>query len=425
MENIVSLHQRHSDQGQPRSKSNKTKAQTIAITSGKGGVGKTNITTNLAIALAQRGSKVCIFDADTSLANINIVMGLNPIYTIEHLLNGTKKLNEIMLTGPAGVAIIPAASGIASCNELNPSQQQRLIQSLEELENRFDYLLIDTAAGIGSNVTRFIHAANSVILVISTEPTSLTDAFALLRILKRGHYNQNIHVLVNMAVNYSNSIEVFKRFAGATNKYLQLKVFYLGYITDDIAVQQAVRNQCPVILYRPDSLASRCYINLVKGLKQNLSAKYRAHRFSTFWKLLLAPDKDDISANKVIAHLQQTEHVSDNNIKTLTEQLRNILQNPQTKSTDLMPLFALLAEYLQNEVKPENTRRDDNLSGFLQNLAAWNQSRIDIESEQQKKSILNAYYKMSQRIHQHEISLSQQLDLLEKSLRAKYSSEKH
>ncbi len=258
----------------------------IAITSGKGGVGKTNVTSNLAIALARQGNRVCIFDADTNLANINIVMGLSPRYTIEHLLSGEKSVDEILAEGPEGVMIVAAASGIADCATLDETQQQRLIDALETLEDSFDYLLIDTAAGIADPVLSFVQSAQYTILVISTEPTSLTDAFALLRMLKRRHHERPAYVLVNMALNYANSMEIFKRFEAAVRKYLAMKVHYLGYITDDRAVKASVSRQTPVLMNDPDALASRCFTTLAAVLSKQFTASPAPHGFSAWWKCL-------------------------------------------------------------------------------------------------------------------------------------------
>ncbi len=256
----------------------------IAVTSGKGGVGKTNVTSNLAIALARQGSRVCIFDADTNLANINIVMGLSPRYTIEHLLTGEKSVEEILVEGPEGVMIVAAASGIANCARLDAAQQLRLIEALETLEAGFDYLLIDTAAGIGDSVLSFVQSAQYTILVISTEPTSLTDAFALLRMLKRRHHERPAYVLVNMALNYANSMEIFKRFEAAVRKYLMMKVHYLGYITEDRAVKISVSRQSPVLLNDPDALASRCFTTLAAVLSKQFTTTAVPHGFSVWWK---------------------------------------------------------------------------------------------------------------------------------------------
>ncbi|MGE0372869.1 MAG: P-loop NTPase [Gammaproteobacteria bacterium] len=262
----------------------------IAITSGKGGVGKTNVTSNLAIALAKHGNRVCIFDADTSLANINVVMGVSVDYTVEHLLAGERTVDEILVEGPEGVMIIPAASGIAECANLDQDQRDRLIAALESLEDRYDYILIDTAAGIGDTVLSFVQSAQYAIVVISTEPTSLTDAFALLRVLRRRNYEHPVYVLVNMAINYANSMEVFKRFEAAVRKYLNMKVHYLGYITEDKAIRAAVSAQRPVLLEHPEALASRCFTTLATVLSKQFSGTTRPHSFSAYWNgLTTAP----------------------------------------------------------------------------------------------------------------------------------------
>ncbi|MCC6303502.1 MAG: MinD/ParA family protein [Gammaproteobacteria bacterium] len=272
----------------PRQPADTRSPKVIAITSGKGGVGKTNVTSNLAIALAKNGNRVCIFDADTSLANINVVMGLQVEYTVEHLLAGERTVDEILAEGPEGVMIIPAASGIAECANLDQEQRQRLIAALESLEDRFDYILIDTAAGIGESVLSFVQSAQYAIVVISTEPTSLTDAFALLRVLKRRSYEHPAYVLVNMAINYANSMEVFKRFEAAVKKYLNMKVHYLGYITEDKAIRTSVSAQRPVLLQHPEALASRCFTTLATVLSKQFAGTAQPHSFSAYWNDLAA-----------------------------------------------------------------------------------------------------------------------------------------
>lgn len=260
-------------------------ALTIAITSGKGGVGKTNVTTNLGIALAKAGKKVCVFDADTSLANINILLNLTPEYTLEHFLRDDLSIDDIMLTGPEGMQIVPAATGIADFILLNGDQQSKLIDALEQLEQRFDYILIDTAAGISDSVIRFIQSAQYAVTVISPEPTSLTDAFSLIKVLQRRHYEQPIYVLVNMANNYAHSMEVFKRFAHAVNKYIQTKVRYLGYIPTDKAVRHAIASQTPISISQPNSPAGRCITLLANILLKHFTANSApVRKISQFWR---------------------------------------------------------------------------------------------------------------------------------------------
>ncbi len=255
----------------------------IAISSGKGGVGKTSVTTNLGIALAQLGAKVCILDADTGLANINILLNLRPEYTIEHLLNGEKNIDEIMLEGPLGIKVVPAASGITECVDLNPQQHQLLSQALENLESRFDYLLVDTAAGIGDTVLEFIASSQYCVLVVSPEPTSLTDAFALMRVMKRRALKQPIYTIVNRAPSVGKANEIFRRFSAAAKKYLHTRIGYMGSIAEDPAISSAICLQTPIIIAQPSSPASRAITTLATRIDTRLSASKQPHHFSKYW----------------------------------------------------------------------------------------------------------------------------------------------
>ena len=269
-------------------------AITIAISSGKGGVGKTNISTNLGIELAKTGKRVCIFDADTSLANINILLNLNPTHTLEHFFRDDLSIDEIMMTGPENLKIIPAATGIADFILLDQKQQTKLVKALESLERSFDYLLIDTAAGISDSVIQFIQSAQYAVIVISPEPTSLTDAFSLVKVLKRKGHKQPIYVLVNMTDNYAHSMEIYRRFAHAVSKYIQTKVRYLGYIPTDKAVQTAILSQIPLSISAPDSPAGRCITLLASILVKHFSPdKAATHKISHFWRSIA--QLDDVS----------------------------------------------------------------------------------------------------------------------------------
>jgi len=345
----------------------------IAITSGKGGVGKTNIASNLGIALASHGARVCIFDADTSLANINILMGLHPEYTLEHLLKGEKTIDEIILNGPKGVKIIPAASGIASYSTLNAQQQQSLLSTLTELEARFDYLLIDTAAGIGDTVLSFVNSAQYAILVVSPEPTALTDAFALLRSLKRSGFGQPVYVLVNMVQNYANSIEIFKRFETAVEKYLQTHMHYLGYIPEDNKIKQSVSTRTPVILQAPDSLSSRCFVTLAEVLKKQLGTTATAGlRFSSYWEaqLTTAPVASSVPAKQAAAG----SDTSPEDFAMLGQRLLQGIQDTPLSQQQLRQLIGSLLEQYHHRFQ-ELPLDDKTLSG----LYAATPERTDAE----------------------------------------------
>ncbi|MGJ8690071.1 MAG: MinD/ParA family protein [Gammaproteobacteria bacterium] len=262
------------------------RGRVITISSGKGGVGKTNISVNLAISLVSKGRSVCVFDADTSLANVNILLNLTPEFTLEQVLDGTKKIDEILLQGPGGIYIVPAASGIAEFASLNITQQKTLLQALSTLEQRFDYLIIDTAAGISENVTTFLQATEHNVLVVTPEPTSLTDAFALMKVMRQKQCESKIHVLTNMVDNYLNSVDIYKRLSGASVRYLNTDIEYLGYVPRDEHLRLSVQKQIPVTIGYPGSQASYRFAALADSIENIYRAQPTRRSFSLFWRKL-------------------------------------------------------------------------------------------------------------------------------------------
>jgi len=263
-------------------------ATVIAFTSGKGGVGKTNISTNLSLSLAARQEKVCLFDADTGLANVNILMGITPRYTIEHVLNGTKTINDIIINHPSGISVVPAASGIKQCTNLDKSQLSLLVSALESLENKFDYLLIDTAAGIDTNVLDFVASAQYRVLVITPDPTSLTDSFALLKMLIIRGKKQSIFIIVNKVENYKASQLIFKRFQHAVKNHLKIEVYFLGYLAIDDHINTSVSQQVPVVLSFPNSSISCGFASLADIIKRQFKNNEKQPFFSQYWVKNLA-----------------------------------------------------------------------------------------------------------------------------------------
>ena len=239
-------------------------ARIIAISSGKGGVGKSSITLNLAVELARLKQRVCIFDADTNLANINIMTGLSPQHTLQDVLAGEQSLQDILLDGPRGIRIVPAASGMMDLVELDGRQRRQLLASLRELEQQFDYILIDTAAGISETVLGFLQAANEVIITITTEPTSLTDAFSLLKVLRQRGFDAPFQVVVNRVENVHQAKDVLLRFSGAVRKYIGLKITQPGYVLEDRNVPRSVMRQAPYTLLYPETPASHCLRNFAQ-----------------------------------------------------------------------------------------------------------------------------------------------------------------
>jgi len=254
------------------------RAHVLAIASGKGGVGKTSLSTNLSIALSQLGSRVCLFDADTSLANVNILLNIHPKFTLEHFISEGQAMDEVLVAAPGGVDIVPGATGVTEMLELSGDQQDRLLSGLRSLESKYDYLVIDTAAGVDKALLKFLAAAPTVILTITHEPTSLTDAFSLLKVMKKRGIKKPVHVIVNLAQNRHVAHSTFKRFKGAVTKYLKTEISYLGFVFADTLVSKAVTEQHPFLLRYQSSLKA-----LPNGLSSSCpKMELRAVRFLIF-----------------------------------------------------------------------------------------------------------------------------------------------
>lgn len=270
---------------QKAQKENKAAAlpRVIAISSGKGGVGKSSIAVNLGISLSRSGAKVCLFDADTGLANANILLGLTPQYSLEHVLYGAKPIEDVLLDGPHGLKIIPGANGISECVNLHPRQQLRLTRELARIESDFDFLLVDTAAGISETTLDFVCAAHHALVVITPEPTSLTDAFSLIKLLKQRSNTVQQHVVVNMCSSASEAKEVFHRFSAAVDKYIGVQIHYLGHILRDESMRAAVVLQNPVAMFPEDDPSCRGFIKLADSLDVITADDTAKRSFSSYW----------------------------------------------------------------------------------------------------------------------------------------------
>ena len=269
---------------EPGSKS----VRVISVTSGKGGVGKTNITANLAIALARLGRQVLIWDADLGLANIDILLGLNSRYNINHLLNGDKTLEEIIIEGPEGVKIMPASSGIQEMAALSEGQKVRLLNEFDHYNLDLDFLLIDTGAGVSSNVMYFNMAAQECIIVVTPEPTSITDAYALIKIMTTKYNEKSFKILMNLVSSAEEAKAIFTLLASVADKHLDsISLDYLGYIPRDEYIPESIKKQRALLDLYPSAESSKFFKDLAKRvinspIKSNLDGNIKF-----FWQRLL------------------------------------------------------------------------------------------------------------------------------------------
>ena len=241
----------------------------ISVTRGKGGVGKSNVVTNLAISLSNQGKKVLILDADLGLGNLDVLLGLSPVYNLNHVLSGEKGISEILIDGPAGIKIIPAGSGVQDFTNLGQHEKLRLLDELDMLEENFDVMIVDTEAGISENVTYFAAAAQEIIVVVTPEPTSITDAYALIKLLATQYSEHHFKVLVNIAKDSEDALEVFRKLANVAGRFLDISLDYLGCVVRDDKLVEAVKRQKAVSDLFPESEAATCFTTLAKRVIEN------------------------------------------------------------------------------------------------------------------------------------------------------------
>jgi flagellar biosynthesis protein FlhG len=240
--------------------------RTIAVTSGKGGVGKSNVALNLSILLSATGSRVALIDADLALANLDVLLDLNVHATLAHVIAGQKTLEQIIVDLPSGVQLVPAASGLSRLADLTDFQRAAIVQALSALEADNDIIIVDTAAGIGASVLRFATAADSVIVVTTPEPTSMADGYAVIKVLAQCGYSGQVSVLVNFAAGRQEARATYQRIAAVARQFLHLRVLDAGFVLTDGRVRQAVRRRRPFVLSYPTCPASRCIAALATKL---------------------------------------------------------------------------------------------------------------------------------------------------------------
>jgi len=244
---------------------NESDLRVLAVSSGKGGVGKTNIVANLAYALSKRGKKVLVVDADLGLNNIDILLGLASKKHIGHVLSGESNVEDIILHGPEGIHVLPAGDGLQELTQLETEKKMMLMDELDRVSRGYDFLIFDTGAGISPNVTFFCSAAHETILIATTEPTSLTDVYALMKILHNNHSQKNFRLIVNSVASEREAQGVYRNLIAVTDRFLSgVSVEYMGYILHDPNVSKAIRQQKAFLEIYPFSKFSGCINELAE-----------------------------------------------------------------------------------------------------------------------------------------------------------------
>lgn len=262
--------------------------RTLCVTSGKGGVGKTNLVVNLALALTRIGRKVLIIDADLGLANVDVVLGLNPSYTIQDVLSGNKSLKEVLVEGPEGIKILPAASGVAQLSSLTSAEKIVFLEALDTLPQDIDMVIVDTAAGINDTVLYFNIAAQERLVVATGEPTSLTDAYALMKVLFSQHQERKFQLVVNNVPGPLEAKEVYRKLSTAVDHFLGgLSLDYLGFVPADPLVSKAVIMQKPFFASYPGSNASKAVMALAKTILSRPVEDPSRGNIKFFWRRLV------------------------------------------------------------------------------------------------------------------------------------------
>nr|MBF0221627.1 MinD/ParA family protein [Desulfobulbaceae bacterium] len=257
----------------------------LSVTSGKGGVGKSNLTTNLGYKLATQGKKVLILDADINLANVDILLGLTPQYNLHHVLMGERSLDEVIIEGPGGIQILPGSSGIMELATLSESQKMYFLAEMEEVGKRIDILLIDTAAGINENVVYFNLVAQERIVILTPEPTALTDAYALIKVLSSKHDVKKFRIVINQAATEKEALAVFRQLTLVCDQFLgTLSLDFLGYIPYDKNLIKAVRSQRLVTELFKDTPASKMIGKIANQLLEDRPELATDGNIKFFWQ---------------------------------------------------------------------------------------------------------------------------------------------
>lgn len=261
----------------------------VAVTGGKGGVGKTNISVNLAIALAELRRRVVLMDADLGLANVDVMLGLHARYTLADVLNGSKSIKDVLVRGPAGMHIVPASSGVQQMATLSSQEHAALIYAFSEISDQLDVLMVDTAAGISDTVVSFLRASQEVIVVVCDEPSSITDAYALIKLMNTEHGMFRFRVIANMTRSTQEGINLFNKLNNTCERFLDASLQYLGHVPFDESLRKAVQKRQALLEFAPRSKAASAIRNIAQKIDQwPVQNSARGH-LEFFFERLIGP----------------------------------------------------------------------------------------------------------------------------------------
>ncbi|HIM08663.1 MAG TPA: MinD/ParA family protein [Gammaproteobacteria bacterium] len=273
--------------------------KSIAITSGKGGVGKSNVAVNLGLKLAQQGKRVLLFDADLGLANIDILFGFVAKHNVADVLNGKFHLRDIMVEAADGMKVLPSTSGLLQLENPSQSELAKLAEQMDEVSEDFDVLLLDTGAGLRSTALFFCSAAEEVLVVTTPEPTAITDAYAMIKVLNTDYDVHEIKLLINEAIDDREARQVFDKLAKVSKKHIDFDLDYAGMVVKDIQLEKAVRKRKPVVQSYPSAPSSQSFQRLAEKFDSIYTNKSQP-LINGFWKEVLQGRKDDVEEAKVI-----------------------------------------------------------------------------------------------------------------------------
>ncbi|APJ05040.1 hypothetical protein AXG55_01780 [Silvanigrella aquatica] len=270
----------------------------LAVSGGKGGVGKTLTTANLGLCMARMGMRTLLIDGDFGLANLDVVLNLRPQFTLDDVLCGERHLKDIIMTGAEGIRVIPSSSGVMKVPELDKLQKLMLLDQIESLDEEFDVVIIDTPAGVSKNVQYWTSSSSEVIMVVTPEPTSLADCYASIKILSQMTAEKTFKLIVNMVRNDIEAKKIYEKISSLSDEYLQVRVDYLGYIPFDESVRNSVRERVPYVQKYPFSSASQGLRDISRQIVTQGTVGQLKGTMQFFWRKMVSAHTPDILSYK-------------------------------------------------------------------------------------------------------------------------------